>query len=328
MFNAKSWLSLVVAFAAMPVRAADLNKYLPDDTEIVVSIDVTAVLESGLVRKHVPELLKKYGADLLQLGAQASGQKIDDDMLKALTRQLADAEAIRKWIDDNKKVVRRVIIGTSADYEDGNAFVVFEGKFDRARLKEMGKGLKPLGIVIRTMKDGKHEFFGIKVPGDEDEMFVALADDENIICCQDSKGLVKALERTDRKGSAVRKELIEVANRIDPKAGLWMAAAPKEADEYVNAFGSIVVTDGIRIVAAITSKDADGARNTASDLRESLKEVVAELDEAKKLFPPLGAVRNELKKVEPKAEKNVVSVEIELSGATLDKLIKDLPAIK
>ncbi len=334
MFTAKRWLSLavVVAFSASETRAAELlNKYLPEDTEVVVGFNVTAVLESGLIQKHVPALLKKYGPDFVQLGIALSGQKIDDDLSKAITKTLTDSDAVRKWLNDNKKVVRRLVIGTTADFDDGNAFLILEGDFNKEKLKEVFANLakdKPLGVTLKTVKEGKHEFYGVKVPGEEEEMYVALADDANIVCCQDKMALAKALDRSDRKEPAVRKELIEVATRIGGDASLWMVAVPKKGDDYVSAHAYVVVTDGIKLFASVTNKDADSAMTTANDLKGTLKDLIEEIEDAAKQLPPLTALRDVVKKIEPKAEKSVVTVEAELPGATIDKLIKELPANK
>src|SRR4051812_45833752 len=103
------WLSLAVAavLAAPSARAADLSKYLPDDTEIVMGVQVTKLIESPLVRKHVPTVVKKYGLEVVKLGAAASGKELDKDALKAINAALGDADLVRKFLDDNKKRVER-----------------------------------------------------------------------------------------------------------------------------------------------------------------------------------------------------------------------------
>jgi hypothetical protein len=327
MFTAKRWLTLaVVALIATPVRAADLSKYLPDDTEIVIGVNVSRLMESELVQKHVPTLVKRFGPDLVKLAAESTGQKVDDDVFKEINKFVGDADLIRKWL--KKGELRRFIVGTNADFDDGSFFMIWEGDLSKDQAKELVAFLmknKPLGIAVRTVKEGKYEFYGVKVPGDDDEMFFALADEKTVVCCQNKAALARVLGRaaSDEK-PAVRKELIDVASKIDQKAAFWMAAAPRETDEYVNAHASVTVTDGISFVASVTAKDADAARTAAGDLKDTLKDVAESLDDAVKQLPPLGMLRDALKKVEPKAEKNVVTIEAEVTGAMIDKLIKDL----
>jgi hypothetical protein len=333
MFTARRWLSLAVvaAIAAAPARAADLNKYLPDDTEIVVGIHVTTLAESDLVQKHVPCLVKKYGPELVKRFGEGAGKKLDETLLKELSKFLGDAERVKDWINDNKNAVNRVLIGTTADFEDGNAFLVFEGDFNKDRMKlalDFISKFKALDVAVKPVKEGKYEFYSVKVSGDEDELFVALADDRNVLCCPDRAVMAKALDRGTREKPGVRKELIDVASKIDAKAALWMAAAPKEDDAYVNAHGHVVVTDGIKFFSSVTSKDADAAKDLVSDMKDGLKELGEELKEAVKQYPPLGALKELIEKAEPKADKNVVTLEAEVPAAAVDKLIKDLPALK
>src|SRR5206468_3816222 len=41
-----------------PARAADVDKYLPNDTEILVTINLRQILDSALVKKYAVEHLK------------------------------------------------------------------------------------------------------------------------------------------------------------------------------------------------------------------------------------------------------------------------------
>ncbi len=233
MFTAKRWLALViVGLVATPVRAADLSKYLPDDTEIVVGIDVAAVKQSAVVQKHLPTLLKRFGADLAKLAAEANGQKLDDDALKAITKFLGDADTVRAWLKQGG--IRRYVMATNADFDLSSLCLVCEGDFGKDHVKDLFAFLaknKPFGVAVKTVKEGKHEFYAVTVPGDNDEYFFALADGTTVVCCTDKARLAKALDRAGRDIPGVRKELIDVAQKIDKKAAVWMAMAPKEMDE-------------------------------------------------------------------------------------------------
>ncbi len=78
MLRRSVWLCALSAFAAAaPARAAELDKYLPEDTEMVVSVNVRQVLDSEFYKKNVgdaardalngveqvPEILKDLGFD-------------------------------------------------------------------------------------------------------------------------------------------------------------------------------------------------------------------------------------------------------------------------
>jgi hypothetical protein len=327
MFTVTRWVALgFMALAATSVRAADLSKYLPDDTEIVIGVDLSVLKESAVIQKHVPTLVKRFGPDLIKLVAESSGQKVDDEALKEIAKFVGDPDVVRKWLKQD--ILRRFIVGASADFDDASVFMIWECNLERDQVKAFIAFLmatKPLGIAIREVKEGKHELYGVKVPGDDEEMFFALPDDKNIVSCQDRAVLAKVLDRAAaRKEPGVRKELIDVAQRVERNASIWVAAAPKESDEYVTAHASVIVSDKIKLVGSITAKDADAAKTTASDVKDGLKDAAETLDDAAKQLPPLGMLRDVLKKIELKADKNVVTVEAEMTAAMIDKLVKDL----
>src|SRR5262249_27296941 len=57
------------ALLAGPAAAADVNRYLPDDTEVVVFVNVRQLLDSPLVKKHALEQVRAALKD------NAGGQK-------------------------------------------------------------------------------------------------------------------------------------------------------------------------------------------------------------------------------------------------------------
>ena len=50
----------VVLAMALPVGAADVDKYLPDDTEIVVVVNAKQILDSRVVKKHLLKDLREF----------------------------------------------------------------------------------------------------------------------------------------------------------------------------------------------------------------------------------------------------------------------------
>src|SRR6266404_681352 len=85
---------------AMPAsgRAADLSRFLPAETEYVVTIHVDSLLKTPLLKKHLPGLLHKHGGDALALLLQAVDyDKKKIEVLRKLT-SFADAGAAGKFL--------------------------------------------------------------------------------------------------------------------------------------------------------------------------------------------------------------------------------------
>src|SRR5262245_23273510 len=51
-------LSLAAAPAVRPAGAAEVEKYLPEDAEVVATVNIKQLLESELVKKHALEMIK------------------------------------------------------------------------------------------------------------------------------------------------------------------------------------------------------------------------------------------------------------------------------
>src|SRR5260221_12512416 len=48
----RSWLLVAaVALVATPVNAAELDKFLPDDTQVIATINIRQIIDSGLAKK-------------------------------------------------------------------------------------------------------------------------------------------------------------------------------------------------------------------------------------------------------------------------------------
>jgi hypothetical protein len=315
--------------AVRPAVAAELNKYLPEDTEVVVGVNVRQALAAPLIDRHLPELLKKYGPLAVTALADGAGNdKIDEKSAETLKGLFADAGAIRKWLGAQKETVSRVLLASNGDEKDDRFFVVLEGKFDRAKLSQGVEDLaraKFLGVVIKVFKVDEREVWEVKLPGDDQPLFAALADEGNLLLSSDRKDMEKALARVDKDRGAVRKEMAEVAAKVDGKQTLWIAAAPKGDEGFKSLQGGLTVSDGIKVRLTFTAKDADGARELADDLKEAVKAGVAMLKELAERVKVLAPLIDLAKKVEPSVDRTVVTVDLEVPAKVLEQLIKDLP---
>ena len=92
----------------MPVRAAEVDKYLPADAEFVSHLNVRQLLDSAVVKKHAVEKLR----DLLK------GQEHASSVLEAL------------GFDPFKDLTSITGAGSSLE-PDGKAWFIAHGQLDR-----------------------------------------------------------------------------------------------------------------------------------------------------------------------------------------------------
>src|SRR5262249_47295568 len=104
--------ALAVAALAAPARAADLDPYLPADTEVVVTVNVRQLLGS--------ELLKKLGLD------KAKEALKDLDQVKTVLDELG--------FDPFKDLDRLTVAGPGGTEQD-RGLIIARGRFDPDKFK-------------------------------------------------------------------------------------------------------------------------------------------------------------------------------------------------
>src|SRR5690348_15351621 len=107
------WLCVaVIAVVAAPVHAAELDKFLPDDTQVVASINVRQILDSGLAKKY--EIAKEFEK---ALGQNEEATKV----LKGLGL-------------DPLKDITRITIAHTGKQDDKQVLACIHGSFDLAKI--------------------------------------------------------------------------------------------------------------------------------------------------------------------------------------------------
>src|SRR5437879_4116042 len=84
--------ALAMIALAVPARAAEVNKFLPDEAEIIMVLNVQQIIQSPLVQKHGVAHVKQ----LLQADEKVKKilEAVGFDPLKDLTRVTAAASAV------------------------------------------------------------------------------------------------------------------------------------------------------------------------------------------------------------------------------------------
>ena len=125
-FGVAAAVAAVLAGASAPAaRAADVDKYLPADSEYVVAVNVRQVLDSEIIKKYALGQIK----DLL---AGSDPQKFLKDL----------------GLDPLKDVDRVVIGASGTDQTDFKGLVIVHGKFDPQKLYKAAEA--------QTKKDPDH----------------------------------------------------------------------------------------------------------------------------------------------------------------------------
>jgi hypothetical protein len=318
-------LALAVALAAaVPSRAAEVDKYLPDDTEIVVAFNVKQLLGAELFKKHALDKAR----DALKEFAEA------DDVLKDLGF-------------DPFKDLEQILVASPTGEESDRGLVIVHGRFDLAKFKAKGEESAkdyPDILKIHKVPDGLggqnlvYEVITNGPGGNEMSIFVALAGKDTLLASPGKDYVVDALKKAGLRGRAALKdkELQTLLGQMSPRQTLAVAASgsalakaqlPEEAKAILEKVGTLggglTVEDGIQLEIAIGAKDANAAKDIQKTLDGGLKQVLLLATAVAAANEELNPLLDVVKSVKVGVKDKVVTIKAAVDADAIDKAIKN-----
>lgn len=307
----------VVALAAVPVNAAELDKFLPDDTQVIASINVRQILDSALAKKY--EVAKEFEKAL-------AGNEEATKVLKGL------------GLDPLKDVSR--ITFTHPGKEDAKEFfMAIQGSFDLAKFHDAAdKFAKDNPDKLTITKQGTLRLYEMKdKKDDKTETSYAVFLSKDVLVASPVKAYVlDAVDKNSgKKDAKYAKGLQALVAKQDAKQSMWVAAlASKEmqqklaavpqtkalADKLESVSAGVSLTNEVRLNINMQTSD-EGAAKDAKQKLEGAKAfgllAVGGADELKDFAPLITDVLNAIKIGQ---EKGLVTVELTVSASTLEKV--------
>src|SRR5437870_4713763 len=144
----------------LPIKAAELDKYLPSDTEFALTVNVRQIVDS--------ELVKKYALDMVKGALQ------DNEAQKVL-------EALGF---DPLKDVTSVAIASPGGDDREKGLVIVHGKFDTAKFAAKAEEVAKKDEHLKIIKAGAYTLYQVTggLPGAGDKpTYVALVDGQTMV---------------------------------------------------------------------------------------------------------------------------------------------------
>jgi hypothetical protein len=308
--------ALVCAVLAVRARAAEINSFLPKETDVVLSLNVRQVLDSPLVKKHALELIKTT------LASSKEAQ-----------------EAIKALGLDPLTDFSRVSVGVGLDdVNHPKAVIIIEGKFDPRKIGDVADALvkkEPKQFSIEKV-NGKTVY---KISAPDQPVIFAAPIDTGVFVLGTQKEYVGAAfdaAKGTRKPE-IKKELAELIKSANPKSSLTVVAntkgrldaiplpdAPlKKTIEQIHSFAlDLKVDQDVDLEISIGTENAEAAKQmqliVAGGLDLAKIQAKVALAQQPELQPLLDLV-NSLKAVQK--DKDVV-VTGKLGADAIEKILK------
>jgi hypothetical protein len=314
--------ALAVLSLAAPTRAADVDKLLPNDTEVVFSINVRQILDAPLVKK-------------LPLDQAKDALKAQDDAHQVLQELGFDP------FTDLDSITTAVSSGGDTD----KGLLIVRGKFDvqkfQAKAEAVAKDM-PDTLKIQKKPDGAggttvvYEVNNV-VPGQQ-SMYVALLNKTTLVA---SPGIDYVLDAADkeagRKKTALKnKDVQALLGRVDTTQSIWAVVlgstlehSPLGKDDDAkdiitkvqDVVAGIAIDKDVIATLNVTAKKTEDAKKIEDALEDGLDKArgaLAFLASTQKEAKPL---LNVLRNIKPSVKDRTVTVEIKVPGEMIEKAI-------
>jgi hypothetical protein len=263
-FAVVTTLLLFVSFG----RAADLDPYLPEDTESVLNLNVRQLLDSELVKKH-----------LLELAQEALR---GDDQVQDVLNDLGF---------DPFKDLDRILIARPVSTEKDRGLVIVHGRFDVAKFKAKAEQVakdESDYLKIHQIFDGKQLLYEVNHPDLDDPIFVAIVSRDTALVSFGKDYVLDALKKADKKAKPVlkNKKFQALLEKVDARQSVSLAvvANPDIAkaidkasgdikgmvEKIQAAAGGLTISDEVKLELAVTAKNTKDAKELGDSAKHRL----------------------------------------------------------
>ena len=271
--------------------AAEIDKYLPDDTQIVLHANIRQILESDLGKKYLMPQLEAAIQENPE--AQQILSAVGFDSLKGITSftVASPGDSEKKWL---------ILVHAPVDLNKVRSAV------------EAFAAKQPEAVQIHKQGDVPYyETHNPKQPAHT--FFATFVDNETLVISPDKDYVLATIAKKEsKKLPAVDNKLVELVKKVDAKQSLWLALLPDrlikalpqdkqtmDVAKKVQSFkAGIALTDGVQLSVRIQTPDAKSAqtvRQTLQGVQSLLILAIASNDQLKDFGPTLTDILNSIK---------------------------------
>jgi len=308
-------LALTFLGSARDSQAAEIDKYLPGDTQIVLHANIRQILESDLGKQYL----------LPQLEASIQGNAEAKQILSALGF-------------DSLKGITSLTVASPGDSEK-KWLVLVHAQVDLNKVRtavEAFAAKQPEAVQIH--KQGEVPYYETRDPKKpKHTFFAAFVDNETLVISPDKDYVLTTLAKKEsNKPPAVDKKVVELVKKVDAKQSVWLALVPDhlikalpqdkqtmDIAKKVQSFrAGIALTDGVQLSVRIQTPDAKSAqtvRQTLQGVQSLLILALATNDQLKDFGPTLTDILNSIKFTLDQA---IVGFDVNVSAKQIEEGLK------
>jgi hypothetical protein len=321
----------VFGIAAFPAHAGDVDKYLPDDSEAVLTINVRQILEAPFIKKDAFA-----------------------DFRKSLEERSGSLKHLKDLDLDPQKDIDSIVV-TNSNGDPDRTFLIVHGRFEvtrfEAKAAEIAKAQPDLWSVTtiadgtggqyKVLKSSKwYDFSGVKPTLKNKPAYVALLDKRVLVASPAKDLIIDALDKAKgrKKPDLKSKELCRLLEKADGKQSIWLAILPSALGKILpldddSPFrdqlakmeaisGGLTFGDDIKLEIAVAAKDGEVARELSTEINELLNIVLAFAALSSQGKPDLEPALDALKSIKATAKGNTIILKGAVTTEMIEKSLK------
>jgi hypothetical protein len=318
---------LALAFllaGAYSASAADPLRYVPNGSDVVVSLNVDGLLGTPVVQLHLPALLSRHGSALLRFWSQddAFGKQVVLKNGPALERTLKDPEEVRRSLDQVRRTWTHVVLAGRFNGNEDEVLVVVECPLDAEKLPAFLKAMSDwTGSRVKPAGGGDAGLTEIQIPGEEDSWFLALVE-KGILVLSPSRDYVReALAKAAGKQQAdLNKSMSAVLQQVDRKQTGWLAIVDSREDLGIR--GGFTLAEECKAEIVITALSEQAAKDQLEQVQADLTKARAYLEDCARKTRAAEPLVELVRAAKVAREGKRISVSLELDANQLQQLLK------
>ena len=323
MIRHRSAVVLLALVVCAPMgRAADLDPYLPEDTESVLNVNFKQILASDLIKKQVLEMAQEAlrGNDQIQ-------------------------EVLKDLGFDPFKDLDRLVVASPGGAEKDRGLIVLHGKFDVAKFKAKAEEVAKENsehLKLHKVLGGKQMLYEVNMPDLDEPIFVAVPSRDTLVFSPGKDYVLDALKKSGKteKPTLKNKKFQTLLEKLDGKQSVSLAVvktpgitkaleqAPGDVKAILDTIqalgGGLTISDEVKLEFVVTAENAKDAQELQKSAKAGLGLATAGLAALTQSNPAPGIelIVDFVKSISVKSNGANVVIKGRISSDTIEEAIK------
>lgn len=307
------------------------DKYFPEGTDVVIQLNLNQLMSSGLLKKGIPLVVKKYGETVVGMMANF----VPDDNVKKMMQDIAPElknkvteEAVGQVMDMAKGFVKEFAVAINSKEEVNGApqMMITLGIpiLTSSQVEQFIPLLQGSGqLEVKSEEVGGVTIYEIKPNTAPMSFYMAVPEDGLMAFSITKDVLTKTLKNKGKNN--VDPKFKDLLSQRKSSYTLFVAGlAPKnQADDFKHFVANLTIDKDVNGNVVVVCQDEDKAKAKAKEANESFESAVATIVGFADDHPELKPLSESLKKVKAEVNGANINMKMFVNGDDLIKAMKD-----